>query len=142
MTWPLFAVALVLGIAALSDLLRLRIPNACTLALVLLLPAAGPPWTDHLLGGAAGLAFGLLGFAMGWFGGGDAKLLAGVALWCGVKRFPTLIMAVGLIGGGLAIVVLAARRCRLGHRLGLPTLEQDAPLPYGLAIAAGAWWVM
>lgn len=137
---------LILAVAAGSDLLRHRIPNACSLALVLLFPAAafagGLPWPDHLLGAAAGLGLGLLGFARGWVGGGDAKLLAAIALWCGLKRFPGLVMLVGLAGGVLALMVLLARRCRLGRVLRLPSLADGAPLPYGLAITAAGLWLM
>ena len=140
------AAAVVLAIAALSDLLRLRIPNACSLALVLLFAVAAAggelAWRTHLLGGAVGLAGGLVAFACGWVGAGDAKLLAAVALWCGLRRFPALLMAVGLAGGVLAVMVLVARRCRLGRWLSLPCLAEDAPLPYGLAIAGAAIWMM
>ena len=40
----------------------------------------------HVAAGLAVLAFGVLLFIPGWFGGGDAKLMAAIALWIGPRQ--------------------------------------------------------
>ena len=86
----LVALPLLLAVAAGWDLASFTIPNFLSLALLALfavfavaahlsLPAIG--W--HLLAGFAGLFIGFALFALGWIGGGDAKLFAAVTLWLG-----------------------------------------------------------
>ncbi len=95
--------------------------------------------------GVAALIAGMGMFAMGWCGGGDAKLLAASALWLGWPAVLTLILATGLAGGALSLALIAARNSGpfaafagrgpawIG-RLLTPTED----IPYGLAIAVGA----
>ncbi len=95
--------------------------------------------------GFAALVVGIGFFAMGWCGGGDAKLLAAAALWLGWPAVMTLLLATGVAGGALAVGLIAARNdgrivavagrgpAWLGRLL---TPAED--LPYGLAIAIGA----
>ena len=77
-------------VAAVHDLTTFTIPNWISLALVaLFLPAALIAGLSlGQLGMAAAVGFVLLCvgigmFAMGWIGGGDAKLLAAAGLWLG-----------------------------------------------------------
>jgi len=136
--------------AALSDLSRFRIPNAVSLALVLLFPLhvlASPvhvDWVGSLA--VAGVVF-LAGFALfasGLVGGGDVKLLAATALWAGQALVLPQLAVMAIAGGVLSVVILLlqfARRFLAGGLVGLlvPDLNAAAPkVPYGLAIAAGA----
>src|ERR1700738_1780009 len=76
--------------AAASDLFTMTISNRVSLALIagflVLAPLGGMGLQDmlsHLGAGAAVLAVAFACFAMGWVGGGDAKVAASAALWVG-----------------------------------------------------------
>lgn len=141
--------AALLVVAAAGDVRALRIPNRIPLALVLLYPAfvlASPVPVDWLGGvgvGAAALAGGFALFALGAFGGGDAKLLAAVALWAGPAAVLDAVLTTALVGGAIALVM--ATRARFGLALAFDACGaralRDAVLgpgvPYGVAIAAG-----
>lgn len=143
-----------LGDAGLSDLRRLRIPNRDSLALLLgfalWAPASGlggAAFIIHCAAGAAVFAVGVALFAVGAWGGGDAKLLAAVAVWAGFDGLPRLLAVMAVAGGGLALAVLVLRR--------LPASKDDVAgswrpaclveghVPYGVAIAAAGvdWWL-
>ncbi len=138
--------------AAIRDVTSFTIPNWLSGLLALaFVPVA---LLVHLPMGALGLnvAAGVVAliagigmFAMGWCGGGDAKLLAASALWLGWPGVLTLLLATGVAGGAIAVALIAARNngpiTALAGRgpawLGrLLTPAED--LPYGLAIAVGA----
>ena len=127
--------------AALCDLRRFRIPNRDPLLLLAAFAVsatAQPPaggWAAHLAAGAAVFAAGAVLFRLGVWGGGDVKLLAGVALWCGFAGLGLVLGVMALAGGVLALAALAVGRAR-------GTAAAGEHLPYGLAIAAGAvaWW--
>jgi prepilin peptidase CpaA len=140
-----------LGLAAVYDLATLRIPNwVCALLAALFVVAAilaGPvDWLSHL--GAAALVFtgGIALFRFRIFGGGDIKLLTAGALWTGFWALPFFLLAVGLLGGVVALFFLVARKILVqavvtfaGNRtvrLPLVFLEGEG-VPYGLAIVAG-----
>lgn len=136
--------------AAAMDLFTLTIPNRISVVMVLVFfPAAalaGLGWVeiaDHVGAGVMVLGVGVLLFAGGWFGGGDAKLLAAIALWIGFDHLFPYLLYVAIAGGFLAMMFEAARsvplpRVLLGeqwaHRLHRP----DSGIPYGIALAAGA----
>ncbi len=140
---PLAALTGLCVSAAWLDLTRRRIPNwLCGLTAIAGLAVAG------MLGGFGGLGshalhmiFALLGgmglFALGGFGGGDAKFYAAAASWFGLGQSVLLLICVALSGLLLLIGWVGYRRVR-----GLPLRRtKDAPfdgLPYGVAIAAGA----
>jgi len=93
--------------------------------------------------GLAVLVLGFCLFSFGYVGGGDAKLLAGTALWFGWSEIVPFVIITTLCGGVLAIGLLSARRVPLPAGLArLPWLARlhDASegAPYGIAIAAGA----
>ena len=153
MVQPL-VLALFLGpvvVAAATDTIAFRVPNFVPLLLVIgfplaavLNPATPFDWSDHLLGGAAALSLGLVAFASGIMGGGDAKLLAALALWSGLHQLLPLVLVISVLGGLLAVVVTGLRRLPLAALLpGLHwrVLEREAPLPYAVAIAGGALWL-
>src|ERR1700757_2803569 len=79
-----------MAFAAASDLFTMTISNRISLALVAgfaLLAAFGGMGTHdvmlHLAAGAIVLVCAFTFFAMGWVGGGDAKLASAIALWLG-----------------------------------------------------------
>lgn len=143
----LFAAALVW--AAGSDLLRLRIPNPAVLAIAALYPlyalSAPEPvdWPGALAVAGVVLAVGFALFASRILGGGDAKLLAAVALWAGPSQIVALLLSTAVIGGLLAMVASTPLRLLLPYVAAAARLDADAgqlfktQIPYGVAIAAG-----
>lgn len=136
--------------AALYDLTTYRIPNGTSVAVVVSFAASaatsGLAPTEILLHVGAGLTMLSLGvalFALRLIGGGDAKLLASVALWMGFHSLPVFLVVVALLGGVLAAAIVFARRISFPPSWhGVPWLARlIAPgqgLPYGVAISAGA----
>ncbi|HPE47670.1 MAG TPA: prepilin peptidase [Hyphomonas sp.] len=135
--------------AALHDIHSLKIPNWLNLTLAgLFIPAAalsGLPLElvgAHLLVGAAAflVAFGL--FAFNIFGGGDAKMIPAVMLWVGPAAWLEFVMGMALAGGVLALIVLLVRKTvpavLLPGAIRAP-FEDEAGVPYGVAIAAGVF---
>lgn len=133
--------------ASCWDVLRLRIPNAIPLALVLLFalrlligPGVPAP-LDHLLAMGLALLVLLPVFALNMLGGGDVKLLAAVALWLGMDKLAALLILVGIVGGLFALLWLALRwliRAGLRGRMLPPSLQAHAPLPFALPITVVA----
>ncbi len=136
--------------AALKDATSFTIPNwipgllALAFLPVALLTGLSP--ADVGVGLAVGVGALVLGmglFALGWCGGGDAKLLAAAALWLGWPAVLPFMMVTGLAGGLLAAGLIAARGGLLtAYAARGPAwlgrlLSPTADLPYGLAIAAG-----
>jgi prepilin peptidase CpaA len=149
--------------AAVSDFRFYRIPNWLSgsvaalfiaAALIFAMPLALMGW--HLLAGAIVLFVGFCLFAANIIGGGDAKLLAAVALWAGWTELPSLLFYTALAGGALAIVMLLWEVVRSHAELtsgASPSamlkraIALRPDLPYGVAIAFGAcaflpssWW--
>ncbi len=141
------AIALLVA-AALWDAVTLTIPNYLVLAVAALYIASRTvsfDLSDILFDLLAGLivfvvCFGL--FALGLLGGGDAKLAPGAALWTGFGGLLEFVVAMTLAGGVLAIALLAVRgglRAAGAAQDNLPVVLQWAsPVPYGIAISAGA----
>ena len=137
--------------AVVSDFRALQIPNWAPISIAAtFLPAA-------LLGeiglatiavhygiGVALLAAGTLLFTRGIVGGGDVKLLAAIAVWIGWDDLAPYLFLVALIGGALALAVMAVRRIsRMPSLLdSLPWLGRDPAntrvVPYGVAIGLAA----
>jgi prepilin peptidase CpaA len=97
-------------------------------------------WLGHLGAGAVVLVCAALLFHFNLLGGGDAKLLAALAIWAGFDSLLPFLIAVSLLGGVLALVLLVVRlvcaRFPAGH---WPlSLLPGHPLPYGVAIGGGA----
>ena len=55
------------------------------------------------------LVVGAAMFALGWIGGGDAKLLASAALWVGLRGLAPFAIYTALAGGLLALGLVALR---------------------------------
>lgn len=143
----LAAAAFVLFGAAYSDLKQFKIPNlmpalllalyACYVAIVGL--SAISWW--HAAHFAIALIVGMALFAMKWFGGGDAKLYAAVAIWFPLQKGHFLLFYVGLAGFVLAILFILTRKFTIGPN---GKKRTDRRIPYGVAIALGAiaCWIL
>lgn len=134
--------ALLLLVAAATDLKSRTIANRLNLAIALLAPlywwASGLPiWPDmgwQLLLAIIVFAVFAGAFALGWMGGGDVKLLAALALWLPLIPFIKLLIIMSLAGGVLTLLVVGAHRLR--------KLKTDPEVPYGVAIALAGLWVI
>ncbi len=136
----------VLGVAligaAVGDLRTRTIPNWLNAGIALL---AIPFWwatgVDLWPGvalhvGIAALVFILfaIAFHLGAMGGGDVKMAAAIALWLPLLLVLKLIVIMSLAGGVLTLIML------IRHRLA--KAEHALEIPYGVAIAFGACWVI
>jgi prepilin peptidase CpaA len=134
--------ALLLLIAAVTDLKARIIANRLNLAIALLAPAwwwaSGlAPWPDMALQAALGLiVFAIFAglFALGWMGGGDVKLLGALALWLPWVPLMRMLFAMSVLGGVLTLIVVAVHRTR--------KLKTSPEVPYGVAIASAGLWVI
>jgi prepilin peptidase CpaA len=138
--------------AAISDARTLRIPNILCGAIAALFAAhAAIDLTAMEAITAIGLAVvtlvaGFFAFARGKVGGGDVKLLAVCMAWAGPAHAIELLVVTGLVGGviGLALLSPYLARQTAGLQRHWPQSETAAtsaaraPMPYGVAIAAGA----
>jgi prepilin peptidase CpaA len=109
------------------------------------MPLAALGW--HLLGAFIGLAIGFALFAFGFVGGGDAKLFACVALWFGLPDLIDYAMIASVFGGVLTLAMLGFRQLPLPRMLTgqgwlMRLHDQKAGIPYGVALASGAFAVL
>jgi prepilin peptidase CpaA len=139
-----------MAFAATSDLLTMTIPNRVSLALaagfLVLAGVSGMGLTDILVHVGAGatvlvVAFGC--FAMGWVGGGDAKVAAAAALWFGFSELMNYLLWASLFGGVLTVLLIQFRQWPLPYSLtGQAWLvrlhAKETGIPYGIALAIGA----
>ena len=147
-----FCFVFLVSYAAISDYQRLKIPNwvssslCATFLLYAALFATGSQFLGHVAAGTALFAIAIILYALGIFGGGDAKLLGAIALWAGPHQIFELAFLTGMIGCAMGIILVGLRGL-LRHR---PALYCPAPLyrmvvwardgvcPYGLAIGGAA----
>lgn len=138
----LIALAIALLFAAFTDIRSRTIHNWLNIAI-----AAGAPlfwwssglslWPDVAIQlGCTILAFGFFAglFALRMMGGGDVKLLTALALWIEPVTFLQLLMVMAISGGVLTIVMGAWHVMR--------RQKDKLAIPYGVAIAFGALWVL
>lgn len=153
----------VIGAAAWSDFIKLRIPNILPLLVVggfviafgidaLIQGGVFQSWGSHALAGGAVFMVMIILFFMNLFGGGDAKLIPAVSLWIGVTGLPVFLMVTTAIGGVLALSSITLRRTKAGQAILTKLLQYpkltdgwvgamakgEAVIPYGIAIAGGA----
>ena len=139
-----------MAFAATSDLLTMTIPNRVSLALaagfLVLAGVSGMGLADilaHVGAGATVLVVAFACFAMGWIGGGDAKVAAAAALWFGFSELMNYLLWASLFGGVLTVLLIQFRRWPLPYSLtGQAWLvrlhAKDSGVPYGIALAIGA----
>ena len=139
-----------MAFAAASDLFTMTIPNRVSLALAagfLVLAAFSGMGVHEILSHAAAgavvlaIAFGC--FAMGWVGGGDAKVAAAAALWFGFGHLLDYLVYASMFGGALTLLLLQFRQWPLPYALGgqswlLRLHAKESGIPYGIALAVGA----
>lgn len=145
--------AAILGLALVSDVESLRIPNRYCAALLLLYPAhlfsAGTSvdWPGALLVASAVFLAGLVPFSRGWMGGGDVKLMAAVALWMGPDAVLPFLMVTVSLGGIIAALMVSRLRlplARVAEVVGFSDVGEvllGRSIPYGIAIALAGWIV-
>ena len=145
---------LILAVAAGWDIASFTIPNSIPAALIgsflvfgiataMPLGAAG----GHLLAGAIGLVIGFTLFAIGYVGGGDAKLFAATALWMGMSDLIVYALVATALGGALTILLMTARKLPLpaflaGEGWLVRLHDASSGIPYGVALAAGAMIIL
>jgi prepilin peptidase CpaA len=140
--------------AGLMDLATLKIRNTLVLAIgvawLILAPLAGFSVAD--LGSSALVAGGVfivtfVLFALGWIGGGDAKLAAVTALWFQPSEALLYFIYASLLGGFLTLLILQLRMRLLPMALyRVPWIahlhDPKAGVPYGAAMAPAALIVL
>lgn len=144
---PILAFDIVLVIAALDDVRRLRISNVLPLAMIalfgvhLIVNGMPPHLWHHALSFLLVLAGGVMLFAKGWLGGGDAKLLAATALWFDLSGLGMLIPAIAVVGGLTALLLVILRwMLPAGPLPGAhwSALRRRGPIPYAVPICVGS----
>lgn len=158
----LLLLTVLLAVAASLDVVRRRIPNAVAIAIAAAgiaaqLAGGGPRAAGSGVVAALGIGAVLAPFWLrGGIGGGDLKLGAAAAVWVGLPRAPHYLLASALAGAILAIAcyALSSRAARASIRSNLRALhapawreaaasvESPRLVPYGLAFAAGAFYVL
>ncbi len=141
-------------VAAFTDITRFTIPNWLTSVIALFfLPVA--LWAGiepiviivHLGVGIFALGMGMMFFAFGWLGGGDAKLVAAAALWAGPTAVWIFVLAAALFGGALTMALIFFRKLPLPEFFAAqPWIarlhDHEAGIPYGVALSAGALYAL
>jgi prepilin peptidase CpaA len=139
-----------MAFAAVSDLFTMTISNRISLLLLAgfaVLAAFGgmslSAISMHVAAGLAVLTFAFICFALGWVGGGDAKLAAATALWFGFDHLMVYLIYASIAGGVLTLLLLQFRKWPLpAPLLSQPWLERlhdrESGVPYGIALAIGA----
>lgn len=139
------ALTALLLLAAWSDARHFRIPNLYPAIIIAVFPLAwwgGFPFDDplwsHMAHFAITLLIGMALFRFGWFGGGDVKLYAALALWFGLPKALLLLVITTVSGGVIVLVRMIFYVLTLWYGSG----DNKTPLfqrriAYGIAIAAG-----
>jgi prepilin peptidase CpaA len=136
--------------AAASDLLTMTIPNSLSFALLAAFGgfalAVALPWEVvalHTAAGALILVTCFAMFAVGWIGGGDAKLAAATAVWLGFDKIVEYLLIACVAGGVLSVAIILFRTTPLpSFALGWTWLsrlhDRKNGVPYGIALAGAA----
>ena len=136
-----------MAFGAVSDLLTMTIPNRVSLllvagfvAMVIVTGMPLPMIGMHVLAGMLMLTITFGMFALGWIGGGDAKLAAATGLWCGFGVLLEYLIFASVLGGMLTLGILYARSYLLPEfalKIKWIVHLHDAKtgIPYGIALA-------
>ncbi|NVN87629.1 MAG: prepilin peptidase [Rhodopseudomonas sp.] len=139
-----------MAFAAASDLFTMTISNRVSLLLVagflVLAPLSGmgfEAFLSHVGAGVAVLTVAFGCFAMGWVGGGDAKVAAAAGLWFGFGHLLEYLLYASLFGGALTLLLLQFRQWPLPYQFTGQTWllrlhNKETGIPYGIALAIGA----
>ncbi len=139
--------------AGIMDILTMKIRNMLVLAVAgayfVLAPIAGYSLVDMATSvGVAGIVFVVTFgfFAMGWIGGGDAKLATAVALWFGWDHALIYFIYATLAGGLLTLVIIGFRSAMLpaswyANESIMRLHNSKSGIPYGAAFAFAALFV-
>jgi prepilin peptidase CpaA len=142
-----------MAFAAASDLLAMTISNRVSLAIgagfLALAAFSGMPPTEilfHVGAGATVLTVAFFCHAMGWVGGGDAKIASAAALWFGFGHTMEFLLYASIFGGALTVLLMQFRQWPLPYALaGQPWLlrlhDKQSRVPYAIALAVGALMV-
>ncbi len=139
---PAGLLAALLIVAAVSDLRSRDIPNSLNFAIMLVAPLV---WLTSGIDLDPGLAWQLatagivfagfvVHFYIGGIGGGDVKMIGALALSIEPALILPMLMAMAISGAGISAAMLIHIKWRK------PAAKPE--LPYGIAIAAGALWVL
>jgi len=137
-----------MAFAAASDLITMTIPNRLSLALlagflafalISRMPIEVIGW--HFAAGALVLVITFTMFACGWIGGGDAKLAAATAVWCGFTSLLEYLLFASVLGGLLTLAIVYWRTALMPMSLirisWIGRLHDNKTgIPYGIALAA------
>ena len=150
----MYAAALCYGCA--SDVKGLKIPNAVSVIVLALfflnwwIASPAEDLTKHLIiaGVALFLGFGI--YVAGFMGAGDIKLITALMLWAGTRDGFAFLIAMTLIGGVFASLLLITRKSMAvwpsaesyipSRRL--RTWAQRGIFPYGIAICTAGLILM
>lgn len=133
--------------AALSDLLSMTIANRVSVLLIatfaVAAPLTGMDWATygmHFATAGAVLLVTFTLFSIGGMGGGDAKLMTGIALWTGYSLILLQFLVYSaLLGGLLTMLVLSLRASPVAVVLSQMDFirriaDKDTGIPYGIAL--------
>jgi prepilin peptidase CpaA len=140
-----FAAASALHTPTISN----RVSRALAAGFLVLAALSGMAPTEilvHIGAGAAVLIVAFGCFAMGWIGGGDAKVAASGALWFGFAHLMDYLLYASLFGGALTLLLIQLRQWPLPYPLAsqawlLRLHAKDSGIPYGIALAVAALMV-
>ena len=151
---PVFLVMVVLpsllALAAGWDIASYTIPNRLQLVLIAAFAVfavrAGVSTTQlgaHLLAGLIGLSVGFTLFALGYIGGGDAKLFACIALWLGLGNLLEYSLTASIFGGMLTLSLMMLFEfplppIALNQAWIVRLHDSRSGIPYGVALAMAA----
>lgn len=132
--------------AGISDAMTFTISNKVSLALfagfILLVPFSNLSLAEigtHVAVGFLMLVLGFILFARGYFGGGDAKIIAAASLWLGPDYTGMFVLFAAFYGGLLSLIVLKIYSTPLSGFLAnqkwlVNYQTGTAAVPYGVAI--------
>lgn len=136
-----------MAFAASSDLVTMTIPNRVSLLLIagflamaILVGMEPIEIAKHFAAGGLVLIFTFGFFAAGWIGGGDAKLAAATAIWCGFSVLLDYLVIASVFGGMVTFALLYSRTMLLPMKLlQFPWIarlhDKKTGVPYGIALA-------
>lgn len=136
-------------LVAYKDATSMTIPNWISLVLLaaffLFTPFVWQGWGvfgTHLLVGFTFFAAGFIMFALGWLGGGDAKLMAATGIWWLWPDAFLYVVYTTIAGGVLALFLILGRKFLPVKLMANPLVQRlfkdEKKMPYGIALAVGA----